>query len=263
MLPTAPLQAGAPGPSPSVALVVLGLLVLAVFARRALQRLLAMLATEPVGAGEVSPGMVELEGAVVPDGGTVAVDVDGQRTEAVVAQSRRRSQGEGVAGFALPVLRRLAPHALYETSTRPFYLEDETGRVLVDAARADVSLEGHSRHDGDSAHASAEAWLGPGDDVYILGEAVPAAAYPDRASLPRGFTRWLVGGYEGDTGRTPEAPLGDEGLVVTRTARTSEFVVSDTTGGYSPFRQGLMAAFWTLSGLIAVGGGVYFLVTGM
>lgn len=169
MLPTAPLQAGGPGLGPSVALVVLGLVILAVFARRALRSLLAMLATEPVGAGEVSPGMVELEGAVVPDGGTFAVDAGGQRTEAVVARCRRRSRGEGVAGFALPVLRRLAPNALYETSARPFYLED-------------------------------------------------------------------------DTGRTPEAPLRDEGLVVTRTPRTSEFVVSDTAGGYSPFRQGLISS---------------------
>ncbi|MEF8906748.1 MAG: hypothetical protein V5A13_02705 [Haloarculaceae archaeon] len=260
MLPTAPLQAGGPGLALSVALVLLGLGVLAVFARRALQRFLAMLATEPVGAGEVSPGMVELEGAVVPDGGTVDVHADTQPAEAVLARRRRRSRSERVAGFTLPVLERLAPNALYDTSARPFYLEDDTGRVLVDAARADVSLGAdHSRQDDRSDHAGVEAWLGPGDDVYVLGEVVPAAAYPDRASLPGGFLRWLRGD-ERDTGQTAEAPLREDELVVTRTPRTSEFVVSDTAGGYSLLRRGLVAAFWTVSGLVALGVGLYLFI---
>jgi hypothetical protein len=260
MLPTAPLQAGGPGLAPSVALVLLGLVVLAVFARRAVQRFLVMLAAEPAGAGEVSPGMVELEGTVVPDGGTFDVDGDTQPAEAVLARCRRRNRSERAARFTLPLFERLAPDVLDDTSARPFYLEDDTGRVLVDAGRAEVSLDvDHSHQDDRPDHGRVEAWLGPGDDVYVLGEVVPAAAYPDRASLPGGFFGRLRGD-ERDTGRTADAPLREDELVVTRTPRTSEFVISDTAGGYSLLRRGLAAALWTVSGLAVLGVGLYLFI---
>jgi len=263
VLPVA-LQTGGPGLGVSIAFVLVGVGLLAVFSRRSVGRLLTMLGTEPVAAGEVSPGMVELEGTVTPAGETFDASAGMQRAEAVVIQTRQsggQADEGGLSEFVLPVPQQLAPGLLNDTSVRPFYLEDDTGRVLVDAAHADISLDSdYSRSDDLSDHRRVEAWLEPGDEVYVLGEAVPAEVYPERATPPDGLLRGLARFLQGDIRHTAEETADGEDVVVTRTPRASEFVVSDTSGGRSLLRQGLMAAFWTLSGLLAVGTGLYFFV---
>ena len=238
-----------------------GVGILAVFARRSGKQLLTMLGAESAAAGRVSPGTVELEGAVAPADGTFDVTAGAQSTEAVVTQSRQ-SGGQGdSAGLPLPVPQQFAPNLLNDTSARPFYLEDDTGRVLVDAANADVSLDSdYSRSDTLSDHKRVEAWLEPGDEVYVIGEAVPAETYPERATPPGGLLRRLARFLKADIRHTAEDVVDEGEVLVTRTPRTSEFVVSDTSGGRSLLRQGLMAAFWTAAGLLAVGAGVYFFV---
>jgi len=258
----APFQTGGPGLGAGVALVFVGVGLLAAFARRSGQRLLTMLGTESAAAGEVSPGMVELEGTVAPAGETFDASAGMKSTEAVVVQSRQSGgqsdRNDGVPGLGLPIPQQLAPDVLNDVSARPFYLEDDSGRVLVDAAKADVSLDAdYSRSDDLTDHARVEAWLEPGDEVYVLGEAVPAGAYSERATSPGGLLRGLVGFLKADIRRTAEDAIDDDEVVVTRTPGTAEFVVSDTSGGRSLLRQALMTAFWTGAGLLAIGIGLY------
>jgi hypothetical protein len=261
---TVPLQTGGPGLGTSVVLVLVGLGLLAVFARRSGQRLLTMLRTEAAAAGEVVPGMVELEGTVTPAGETFDASAGTKTAEAVVIQSRQsggsNDQNEGIPGLGLPIPQQLAPAALNDVSARAFYLEDDSGRVLVDAANADVSLDSdYSRNDQLTDYARVEAWLEPGDDVYVLGEAVPAAAYSERATSPGGVLREVARFLKADIRRTAEDVVDEGELVVTRTPRTAEFLVSDTSDGRSLLRQGLMAAFWTGAGLLSLGAGLSFL----
>lgn len=261
-----PFQTGGPGLGAGVALVFVGVGLLAVFARRSGQRLLTMLGTESVAAGEVAPGMVELEGTVASAGETFDASAGMESTEAVVIQSRQsggqNDQNDGVPGLGLPIPQQLAPDVLNDVSARPFYLEDDSGRVLVDAANADVSLDAdYTRSDDLTDHARVEAWLEPGDEAYVLGEAVPEAAYAERATSPGGRLRDVVQFLKADIRRTAEDAIDDDDeMVVTRTSRTAEFVVADTSGGRSLLRQGLMTAFWTGAGLLATGGGLYVFV---
>jgi hypothetical protein len=258
------LQTSGPELGVSVALILVGVGVLAVFVRRSGQRLLTMLGTESNEASEVSPGMVELEGTVATAGDTFDANAGMKSTEAVVVQSRQsggqHNQNE-VPGLGLPIPQQLTPDVLNDISARPFYLEDDTGRILVDAANADVSLESdYSRHDELTEHAEVEAWLEPGDEVYVLGEAVPAEAYLERATPTGGPLRGVVQFLKADIRRTAEDEADEGELVVTNTPQTAEFVVSDTSSGRSLLRQGLMTAFWIGAGLLALVSGLNFIV---
>lgn len=60
-------------------------------------------------------------------------------------------------------------------ATEPFYVDDGTGRVLVDAARADidsgvVTVNTHTEHQGDQPHAYWREWIIPaGCPVFVCG----------------------------------------------------------------------------------------------
>jgi hypothetical protein len=267
MVPTLPLQTGGPGPAVSVAFVLVGVGVLAVFARRSVGRLFTMLRTETRSVAGVEPGLVEVEGEVVPAGETVTGRTFETQTDEAVVTQYRRSGGPNDDGrdFTLPVPQQFAPELLNEETVVPFYVEDDTGRVLVDPAYADISLDSdHSRHDNLSDQTTVEAVLQPGEHVYVLGHAVPAGEYPQRATHRGGVVRSILRFFRGGAGRTTaEKALDGEDLVITRTSPAAEFFISDTSERRGMLRLGLMAAFWTLSGLVAVGAGVYLLVDGL
>jgi hypothetical protein len=258
------LQTTGPGPLVSVAFVAVGVVVLAVFARRSVGRLLTMVRTERTRIADVDPGRVEVQGEVVAAGETVeSRSRETGYADAVVTQYRQ-SDGEG-RDFTLPVPQQFAPDVLNEESAVPFYVDDGTGTVLVDPAYADVSLDSDaSRHDELSDFTRVEAVLEPGESVYVLGDAVPASSYEREATPRGGVVRSILRFFRGGGRTTADEVIdGDDDLVITRTASSSEFLVSDTSERRGQLRQGLMAAFWTLSGLVAVGGGGYFLVTGL
>jgi hypothetical protein len=265
MVPTLPLQTG-PGLAVSVAFVLVGVGVLAVFARRSVGRLFTMLRTETRSVAGVEPGLVEVEGEVVPAGETVTGRTFGNNTDEAVVTQYRRSGGPNDDGrdFTLPVPQQFAPELLNEETAVPFYVEDDTGQVLVDPAYADVSLESdYSRSDELTDQTTVEAVLEPGEHVYVLGHAVPAEEYPQRATHRGGIVRSILRFLRGGGQRTAEEALDGEDLLITRTSSAAEFFISDTSERRGMLRLGLMATFWTLSGLIAVGGGVYFLVDGL
>jgi hypothetical protein len=269
------LQSGGPGLGVSVAFVAVGLGVLALFARRSVGRLFTILQTEPRSVAGIRPGPVEFEGTVVPaeeaegnvmpTGGTFdARSYELDTDEAVVTQYRRSGSdpdSDDDPDFTLPVPQQFAPDILNDETVIPFYVEDDTGRVLVDPAYADISLKSdHSEVDHTTEYRQVEGVLEAGESVWVLGQAVPAEEYPERATHRGGLLRSLVRFFRGGGLNTAEEVVDGEDMVVTRSSGSAEFVISDVSGTRNLLRQGLMAAFWTLSGLIAVGGGVYLLV---
>jgi hypothetical protein len=268
MIPPVPLQSTGPGPLVSLVFIAVGFGVLVLFARGSVGRLLTMLRTEQRSVAAVKPGLVEVEGRVVPADGTVSGRTFGTGfSEAVVTQYRQSggNTGDGQQrDFTLPVPQQFAPEILNEETAVPFYVEDDTGKILVDPAYADISLDSdHSEHDSLTDHAEVEAILEPGDTVYVLGEAVPADSYSQAATPRGGIIRSVVRLVRGGLDTTADEVMQDDELVITRTSSTAEFLISDTSERRGQLRQGLMAVFWTLSGLIAIGGGVYFLVVGL
>lgn len=259
------LQSSGPGLLTSLAFVAVGVAVLVLFARRGVARLLAMRRIERRPVGDVEPGPVEIEGRVRPADETVSGETFGTGYADGVVTQYRQSGGPGDEGpeFTLPIPQQFAPDVLTGETAVPFYVEDDTGTVLVDPAYADISLDSdYASHNDATGRSKVEAILEPGDTVYVLGEAVPAGSYGQAATPPGGVVRSLQRLlYGGNT--TADEVMDDDELVVTRTASSSEFLISDTSERRGQLRQVLMAAFWTLSGLVAIGGGLYFLVTGI
>lgn len=265
MTAPAPLQT-AVGPLASLAFLVAGVGVLLVFARRSVWRLSAMLGTETTPVEQVSPGTVEVEGTVVSAGETfdtnLTFGVD-QDVTPVVSEYRSDNDNETdnpTAALGLPIPQQLAPNVFNDTDVAPFYVEDDSGRVLVDAARADLSLDTDARQEYGSMdkQVHVEAFLEPGDAVSVHGTAVPVEDYPARATERGGVLRSILRFLNPDTRIGADEVLDDENLVITRTPG-DEFVVSDTSEWRSWLRQGLMAAFWTLAGLFLVAAALYSL----
>ncbi|WP_323676180.1 hypothetical protein [Halorubellus sp. PRR65] len=268
-LPKQPLQSGGGGaasPLVGLALVGAGVAVLVLFAAPSARRLRAMFETETVPVAEATPGRVEVEGTVEPAAETLDVSAGAKKAEAVVSQSRQHDGDHGNdddGGFFVPLPQQLVPDVLSKTGSVPFYVADDTGRILVDPAYADVRLESdYARHDELSDSRRVEAWLEPGDGVYVLGEAVPASEYDERATAPSGPVRSVVEFLKGGVSQTADAVARDE-LVVTRTADTVDFVVSDATGTRSWLRQALGTVVWSLVGALAVVGGGYLVLGGL
>jgi hypothetical protein len=227
-------------------------------ARRHVRRLAATVRVDERPVGEVTPGTVAVSGEVVPAGETVTGRVD--ETEAVVTEYREHSSSKGGQGSggstSRPLALRLTPDVLTRTAAVPFYVDDGSGRVLVDAMHADLSLAADSRErevESGKRTTELEARLEPGDEVSVVGRAVPA----DRYDLPsRGLLGTVVDLVSGSVEQSPaSAVLDDEELVVTRDGEGT-FVVSDVGGWRGRARHALAALFWALFalGMIAFGG---------
>jgi hypothetical protein len=238
-------------------------------AARSVGRLTSMVgvSTEPVES--VEPGSVEVEGTVRPAGETVSGRMsDG---DAVVAEYRSKSwrrdrdgDGDGT-GYIPPLPQSLTPNALNNTASVPFYVEDDTGEVLVDPVKADVSLSADEtdsrRHGYERRQREVEALLEPGDEVYVLGHAVPTDEYspPERGGLLYRLFRLLGGDYK----QIPASEvIEDEDLVITRKGEGTEFVVADTAEWRGWIRQVLMALLWSVISLALFAIGGYFALTG-
>jgi hypothetical protein len=266
MNPLIPLQSGGPGPLVSLAFIAVGTGVLVLFARGSVDRLTTMLRTETRPIADVEPGLVEIEGQVVSAGESVDSRTYGTGDGDLVVTQYRRSGGQGddERDFTLPVPQQFAPDVLNDESVVPFYVEDDTGRILIDPALAEISLDSdYSRSDSLSDRTEVEAVLEPGDTVYVLGEAVPASTYSERATPRGGIVRSVTRLFGGAGKTTADEVIDDDDLVITRASSSSTFLVSDTSELRGQFRQGLMVAFWTLSGLVAIGGGIYYLAAGI
>lgn len=239
-------------------------------ARRSLRRLAAMLRTETRAVGEIEPGPVEIEGEVVSAGETVEGRMTGD--EGVVTEYRQTRDDPGDAGGGggppLPLPQQLVPTAVNRGAV-PFYVDDGSGRVLVDAASADVSLSADAKqHSAVRETRTVEARLEPGDDVYVLGTAVPAEEYaPDDADdADGGVLRLLFGFLTGEHRRLPASAVmdddGTEELVVTR-RDGSAFLIADAAEWRGWIRQGLMAALWTTASVLLIAGGGYLVLGGI
>ena len=262
-----PAQTGAIEPGALVGGVVgliVGLWTLRI-AVRSVGRLFSMVgaSTRPVEA--VESGTVEIEGTVRSAGEAVAGDVSGETAVVTEYRSQTRDRDKD-SGVNLPPLpQSLTPAALNSTAAVPFYVEDDTDRVLVDPVKADVSLaadeKDRQRVGPDRRKSEVEARLEPGDTVYVLGQAVPSEEYspPERSGLLYRLVRLFGGEYE----QVPASDvIEDEELVITRKRDGATFVVSDTPEWRGWIRQALMALLWTVvtAALVAIGG--YYLLTG-
>jgi len=230
-----------------------------VLAYRSTVRLLAMLRADERRVADVRSGLVEVTGTVVSAGETVASRMSDR--EAVVTKynessSSHRGRSGNERSRSLPLPTAVAPDLLTQTAAVPFYVDDGSGRVLVDAMQADVSLSTDTKERevaSGKERTEVEARLEPGDEVHVLGEAVAASRY---TPPERGLRETVVALLTRSVNQTPaSAVLDGEELVVTR--GDGVFVVSDASGWRGWLRHGLGALFWALFGLGALAFGVF------
>jgi hypothetical protein len=194
----------------------------------------------------------------VSDEGAVVTEYRSQRWE-------RDQYDHDDDSFQMPPLpQQLTPNALNKVGAVPFYVEDDTGRVLVDPVKADVTLDADAKdrqNMGTRKKREVEARLEPGDEVYVLGDAVPSEEYtpPEPGGLLDKLLAFFGEGYR-------EVPVSeviqDEDIVITRDGEGSEFIVSDTAEWRGWIRQVLMALLWALITLALFAVGAYFALTG-
>jgi len=252
-----------------VLLVIAGVLAARV-AVRSVGRLAAMVGTKTQAVEAVEPGTVEIEGTVADAGEQVESALEDE-TAVIVEYRHQREDREPLdnddsGGLdRIPLPQQLTPNALNQVSAVPFYVEDDTGRVLVDAARADTSLDADAKDKDRIGYQrrefSVEGRLEPGDEVYVLGQAIPAEEYtpPKRGGIIPKLLALVRGSHE----RLPASEaIEGEDLVVTRDGESSTFLVSDTAEWRSWIRQVAMAILWIVVAIALVGGGAYFLLTG-
>jgi hypothetical protein len=135
--------------------------------------------------------------------------------------------------------------------------------VLVDPALADVSLDSdYSRNDTLTDHKQIEAALEPEETVTVLGQAIPAEEYDQRATRRSGLLRSIYRFVRPPLNTTADE-VNDDELVITRTSGSPLFFIADTSARWGALRQGLMVAFWLISGLLSIGIGLYVLTRGL
>lgn len=258
------------------ALVVAGLLALGAgiwtlrFTRGSLRRLAAMLRTETEPIADIESGLVEVEGTVVSAGEAVEGRMTGE--EAVVTEYRRSQDRSGTPGDGesdppdIPLPQQLVPTS-FNRGAVPFYVEDESGRALVDAANADLSLGADAKRRSHGRETrEVEARLEPGDEVYVIGNAVPAGEYTPEET-DGGVLRLLLGFFLREHRRVPASAVMDDEenereLVITR-RDGSEFLITDAAEWRGWIRQGLMVALWTLVSVLFIAVGGYLVLDGL
>lgn len=236
-------------------------------ARRSVAKLVAMLRTETEAVTDIGPGLVEVEGEVVSAGEAVEGKMTGE--EAVVTEYRRSQDQPGHDDTDvpnIPIPQQLVPTGMNRGAV-PFYVEDETGRVLVDAANASVSLSSDAtQHSTARETRAVEARLEPGDEVYVIGEAVPVEEYSPDGDGGGGVLRLLLGLFLGEHRRVPASAVmdgdGEQELVITQRDR-SEFLIADTAEWRGWIRQSLMVVLWTAVSLLFIAGGGYVFLDGL
>ena len=225
---------------------------------RSLGRLVTMVGTETRAVEAVEPGTVEVEGTVAPAGGEVESGLEDEtavivehRTQTEQRQQYANEQSNSLPRIPLP--QQLTPNALNSVSAVPFYVEDDTGRVLVDGARADTSLDADAKDRERVGHQRRE--------YSVEGQATPAEEYtpPKRDGL---LTKLLSLFGVSPTQVPASEAIDGEDLVITRDGENAEFLVSDTAEWRGWIRQVAMAVLWTVIALALVGAGGYFLLTG-
>lgn len=239
---------------------VVGGIAIAYYGRRFQGEASRMEETETTPAGNVEPGEVEVKGTARPIEGAGTVEGHLSETEALVSTVYIEERGnKPVQDWEQTEGRSKLYRTVYkDTAAVPFLVDDGTGEVLVDpATEGNIALEedqqvvGRNEEaptsvrrfverteaidpdqvlDGGRRRRFSEGLLEPGEEVYVLGEAVDP---PDR---------W--GEYEVSGGSNPD-----------------EFILSDRSEEELTAGSKLGAWMTYALGGVVVGTGVLFVLT--
>ena len=208
-------------------------------------RLALLFRASEVPAGKVGSGVVEVSGTARPvqEGGLVSSD-RAEREGEYLAYKRveRVDTDPGHDDDDVPFME--ADTTDRDVAAAPLYVEDDTGRVLVDTNNADVRLDWDDTNRG-GRRTTKWAALEPGDPVTVYGTAMA----PDRRQPP-GVVDSMSDLSDTMQGRDFEAAAGDEDVVVSKGRRLPYLIVSDRSGLGLLGRQ---LAYFLLAGVLTVG----------
>jgi hypothetical protein len=208
-------------------------------------RLALLLRASEVPAGQVTSGVVEVSGTARPAGESGLVSPDRAEREGEYLAYKRVERVDTDPGHEdeeLPFMDKDAGDR--DVAAAPLYVEDDTGRVLVDTNNADVRLDWDDTNRG-SRRTTKWAALEPGDPVTVYGTAMA----PDRRQPP-GVVDSMSDLSDTMQGRDFEAAAGDEDVVVSKGRRLPYLIVSDRSGLGLLGRQ---LAYFLVAGLLTVG----------
>lgn len=207
-------------------------------------RLALLLRASETPAGQVSSGAVEVSGTARPaqEAGLVSPD-RAEREGEYLAYKRveRVDTDPGHDDEELPFMDKDAGDQ--DVAAAPLYVEDDTGRVLVDTNNADVRLDWDDTSRGGRRTTKWSA-LEPGDPVTVYGTAMP----PNRRQPP-GVIDSVSDLSDTMQGRDFEALAAGEDVVVSKGRRLPYLILSDRSGLGLLGRQ---LAYFLVAGLVTV-----------
>lgn len=207
-------------------------------------RLALLFRASEVPAGQVSSGIVEVSGTARPVGEGSLVSPGRAEREGeylVYKHVERVDTDPGHDDEELPFLDKEAGDR--DVAAAPLYVEDDTGRVLVDTNNADVRLDWDDTSRG-SRRTTKWAALEPGDPVTVYGTAMP----PDQRQPP-GVVDSMSDLGDAMQGRDFEATAAGEDVVVSKGRRLPYLILSDRSGLGLLGRQ---LVYFLVAGLVTV-----------
>jgi hypothetical protein len=193
---------------------------LAWFGHRQWERVRLLVEASEVDTGSVNSGLVKLTGtaaAAVEDDRVTSKMTD---TECLAYRYKKRIDRDPGDNDALDgsVSRQTTERAV------PFYVEDDTGEVLVDTNNADIELSWDEKSRGTRRDVF-EAHLQEGDQVKVYGTAMA----PSQREPP-GVMDAVSDTYDTMAGRDFEAYANGEDVIVSKDGDDPYLIVSDRPG---------------------------------
>ncbi|MEF8887481.1 MAG: hypothetical protein V5A30_06710 [Haloarculaceae archaeon] len=208
-------------------------------------RLALLFRASEMPAGQVSSGVVEVSGTARPaeQGGLVSPDRVNREGEYLAYKRIERIDTDpGHDDEELPFLDKEAGDR--DVAAAPLYVEDDTGRVLVDTNNADVRLDWDDTSRG-GRRTTKWAALEPGDPVTVYGTAMAL----DRRNPP-GIADSLSDVSDSMRGWDFDELAAGENVVISKSLDRPYLILSDRSGLGLLGRQ---LAYFLVAGLLTVG----------
>lgn len=232
------------------------------FALRGYDQYRLMADIVPTEIGNLEPGIAEVTGTVASAGETIRSPVADAECVAYSHTRREQSNDPDDTEVGRVLERLIGGKRTTRNKSVPFYVEDGSGRVLVDGAKADLALkkDESQTHEisSDQRVTDHERVLVEGDSVYVFGEVMEEPPKSDNAG---GAFMDTVRARLEEAGEAVPLPLSRGEFVVSKGESAHRLFVSDGSERTGKRRQFLRVGMYGGGGALLLLVATFWVVT--